>query len=97
MKEGAENKARRRRSVRESFATPLNQIALSHVDTVHSLDKTWRDILDTALAKVAMAHITTCLLIIKGSGGSIKNAGDLIVARHLSESPIDTIQMTNML
>ena len=90
MKEVAENKARRRRSVRESFPAPLNQIALRHVDTVQSLDKNRREILAMALAKVGMLHITTCLAIIKGSSDSIKNAGDLIAALQLPDIPTDT-------
>ncbi|MCI0564955.1 MAG: hypothetical protein MN733_41340, partial [Nitrososphaera sp.] len=95
MKEDAENKARRRRSIRESFPAPLNQIALRHVDTVQSLDRNRREILAATLVKVGMVHITTCLATIKGSGDSIKTESDLIATLHLSEIPIDTNSKDN--
>jgi hypothetical protein len=89
MKEDPENKARRRRSTRESFPSPLNQIPLRHVDTVQSLDSIRREILAGAIAKVGMVHIITCLATLKGSGDSIKTKSDLIAALHLSEIPIN--------
>jgi hypothetical protein len=95
MKEVPENKARRRRSTRESFPSPLNQIPLRHVDTVQSLDSTRREILARAIAKVGMVYIRTCLGIIKGSGDSIKTEGDLIATLHLSETPIDPDSQDN--
>ena len=88
MKEDPENKARRRRSTRESFPTPLNQIALRHVDTVQSLDSNRREILAKALTRAGMAHVTTCLAIIKGSRDSIQTESDLLAALHLTEIPI---------
>jgi hypothetical protein len=90
MKEDAEIKARRRRTIRESFPAPLNQIALRHVDTVQSLDGNWKAILAEALAKVGVAHIAACLTAIKSSGDSIKTEDELIAILHLSETPIDT-------
>ena len=95
MKEDPENKARRRRSIRESFPAPLNQIALRHVDTVRSLDRNRREILAATLVKVGMVHITTCLATLKGSGDSIKTESDLIATLHLSEIPIDTNSKDN--
>ena len=95
MKEIAENKARRRRKVRESFPAPLNQIALRHVDTVQSLDSNRREILAKAIAKVGMVYIRTCLDIIKGSGDYIKTEGDLIATLHLSKTPIDPNSQDN--
>ena len=97
MKEVPENKARRRRSIRESFPFPLNQIPLRHVDTVQSLDSNQREILARAIAKVGMVYVRTCLGIIKGSGVSIKTEGDLIATLHLSETPIDTNSKDNHL
>jgi len=97
MKEVAENKARRRRSVRESFLAPLNQIALRHVDTVQSLDMNRREILARALAQVGMVHITTCLAVIKGYGDSIKNDNDLIARLNLAKYPIDANSTDNSL
>ena len=72
MKEDAENKARRRRSIRESFPTPLNQIALRHVDTVQSLDRNWKSILADALAKVGVAHVAACLAAIRRRRESVQ-------------------------
>lgn len=88
MKEVPENKARRRRTIRESFPVPLNQIPLRHVDTVQSLDSNRREILARTIAHVGMVYMGTCLGIIKGSGVSIETEGDLIAALHLSEIPI---------
>ena len=95
MKEDPENKARRRRSIREAFPAPLNQIALRHVDTVQSLDRNRREILAATLVKVGMVHMTTCLATLKGSGDSIKTESDLIATLHLSEIPIDTNSKDN--
>ena len=89
MKEDAENKARRRRSIRESFPAPLNQIALRHVDTVQSLDGNRKAILAKALAKVGVARIAACLAAIKSSGDSIKSDIDLIATLNLTEIPTD--------
>jgi len=95
MKEVPENKARRRRSRRESFPAPLNQIALRHVDTVQSLDGNRKAILAKALAKVGVAHIAACLAAIKSSGDSIKTESDLIATLHLSKIQIDTNSQDN--
>jgi hypothetical protein len=89
MKEDAENKARRRRSVRESFPAPLNQIALRHVDTVQSLDGNRKAILAKALAKVGVARIATYLAAIKSSRDSSKSESDLIATLNLTEIPTD--------
>ncbi len=95
MKEDPENKARRRRSIREAFPAPLNQIALRHVDTVQSLDENRKAILAKALAKVGVVHIAVCLAAIKSSGDSIKTESDLIATLHLSEIPVDTNSQDN--
>jgi hypothetical protein len=95
MKEDAVNKARRRRSIRESFPAPLNQIALRHVDTVQSLDGNRKVILAKVLAQVGVAHVAACLAIMKSSGDSIKTESDLIATLHLSEIPIDTNSKDN--
>ena len=96
MKEDAENKARRRRSIRESFPAPLNQIALRHVDTVQSLDGNRKAILAKALAKVGVAHIAACVAVIKSFGDSIKTESDLIATLNLSEIPRDTNSTDNV-
>ena len=96
MKEDAESKARRRRSTRESFPAPLNQIALRHVDTVQSLDGNRKAILAKALAKVGVAHIAACLAAIKSSGDSIISESDLMATLKLSEIPIATYSTDNV-
>jgi hypothetical protein len=95
MKEDPENKARRRRNLRESFPVPLNQIALRHVDTVQSLNGNRKAILAKALAKVGVDRIAACLAVIKSSGDSIKTESDLIATLRLSEIPIDTNSKDN--
>ena len=90
MKEDPENKARRRRSIRESFPTPLNQIALRHVDAVQALNGNRRTILAQALAQVGVVHVANCLASMRSSGDSIKTESDLIATLHLSEIPIET-------
>lgn len=89
MKEDAESKARRRRNIRESFPVPLNQIALRHVDAVQALDGNRKATLARTLAQVGVVHLASCLAIMKGSGDSIKNEGDLIASLNLSEIPAD--------
>ncbi len=95
MKEDPETKARRRRSIREAFPAPLNQIALRHVDTVQSLDGNRKVILAKALAKAGVAHIAACLAAIKSLGGAIKTESDLIATLNLPEIPIDTNSKDN--
>jgi hypothetical protein len=95
MKEAAENKARRRRRIRESFPVPLNQIALRHVDTVQSLDGNRQAILAKALANVGVAHVANCLAAFKSSGDSIKSDNDLIAKLSLSKFPIDANSTDN--
>lgn len=95
MKEDPENKARRRRSIRESFPAPLNQIALRHVDTVQSLDGNWKAILAKALTNVGVGRIAACLAVLKSSGGSIKTESDLIAKLNRPEIPIEIISQDN--
>lgn len=95
MKESPEAKARRRRSARESFPTPLNEIALRHVDTVQSLDTNRREILARTLAKVGVDRIATCLMVIKTAGDSIKTESDLIATLRLSEIQEETSSQDN--
>jgi hypothetical protein len=83
----AELKSRRRRSLRESFPAPLNQIAMRHVDAVQSLSECQKAILAKAVSKVGIGHITTCLAALKKSGDSINNENDLIGMLDLSETP----------
>jgi hypothetical protein len=89
MKENAENKARRRRSLRDAFPAPLNQIALRHVDAVNSLDGSHKAILAKVLAQVGVVHVANCIATMKSSGDSIKNESDLIAALNRPEIPTD--------
>ena len=95
MKEDAESKARRRKSVRASFPIPLTQVALRHVDTVQSLDSDQRDLLAKTLARVGMDHLVRCLASIRNSGGAIKTETDLIAALHLTELLQDSHSQEN--
>jgi hypothetical protein len=95
MKDVPENKARRRRSTRESFPSPLNQIALRHVDTVQSLDQNAREILAATLLKVGMIHIRACLTALKASRNTINTDTDLIALINHSESPNEISSQKN--
>jgi len=90
MKEDAENKARRRRRLREAFPAPLNQIALRHVDAVQALEEDQRQILVAVLTRVGAARIAHCLAAIKNSAASIQSETDLIGLLNLPEIPQHT-------
>ena len=87
MKEDAENKARRRRRLRDAFPAPLNQIALRHVDAVQALEEPQRAILARVLAQVGVAYIAYCLAAIKSFGDAIRNETDLIGRLDVPERP----------
>jgi hypothetical protein len=87
MKEDAENKARRRRRLRDAFPAPLNQIALRHVDAVQALEGPQRAMLAGVLAQVGIAYIAHCLAAIKSSGDAIQNETDLIGMLDVPEIP----------
>lgn len=78
MAEDAEVKAQRRRRIRESFASPLKEIALRHVDSVQALSEEQRIILAQTLQKIGVQHLTACLAAIKAHASSIKDADTLI-------------------
>ena len=78
MSEDAVTKANRRRRVRESFASPLNEIALRHVDSVQALSEVQRGILVKVLQKTGLRYLVDCIAAMKNRDVSIKDDDDLI-------------------
>jgi hypothetical protein len=87
MADSPDNKARRRRRLRQAFPAPLDQVALRHVDAIQSLDGNQRAILAKAIAQTSIAIIPKCLAAIKNSGGSIQSETHLIALPDLTETP----------
>ena len=85
MADSPENKARRRRRLRQTFPAPLDQVAIRHVDSIQSLDGNQRTFLAGAIARTSMVNISKCLTAIKNSGGSIQSENDLITMLGLTE------------
>jgi hypothetical protein len=95
MKEDAENKARRRRMLREAFPAPLNQVALRHVDAVQALEGSQKTILARVLGQVGVSRIASCLAAIKRSRDAIRSETDLMglldpsgIPQHAEDSRI---------
>ena len=86
MADSPDNKARRRRRLRQTFPAPLDQVAIRHVDAIQSLDGNQRAILARAIAQTSMANIPRCLAAIKNSAGSIQSETDLIALLDLAET-----------
>src|SRR5262245_12394587 len=78
MAEDAETKAKRRRRIRDSFAPPLNEIALRHVDSVQALTESQRGILAQILPKIGFHHLGDCLMALKRSDVMINHENDLL-------------------
>ncbi len=87
MPEDAVTKAKRRRRIRESFASPLNEIALRHVDSVQALSEAQRGILANVLQKTGPRFLANCIDAIKNHGVSIKDEDDLIKWLESSAKP----------
>ena len=83
MADSPDNKARRRRRLRQTFPAPLDQVAIRYVDAIQSLDEGKRAILARAIAQTSMANIPRCLAAIKNAGGFIKSENDLIALLDL--------------
>ena len=81
----AQTKAVRRRSLRQTFPPPLNQIALRHVDSVAALDDGQRLILSQAVQKTSMRQAAAFIDILSKGTVLIQNVDDLIA---LISSPI---------
>ncbi len=86
MADSPDNKARRRRRLRQAFPAPLDQVAMRHVDTIRSLDGNQRALLAKAVAQTGTTNISKFLLAIKNSGGSIQGENDLIALLGLVET-----------
>ena len=74
----AQVKAIRRRTLREAFPPPLNQIAVRHVDSVAALDDDRRLILSQAIQKTSLRHAATFIDVLNKGTVLIQNADDLI-------------------
>jgi hypothetical protein len=86
MDDSPDNKARRRRRLRQTFPAPLDQVAIRHVDAIQSLDGNRRVILAKAIAQTSIANLPKCLAAIKNSGGSTQTETDLIALLDFAET-----------
>jgi hypothetical protein len=78
MTEDADSKAKRRRRIRDSFAPPLNEIALRHVDSVQALSEAQRATLIPVLQKTGLHRLGQCLMAFKNSEVVLSDETDLI-------------------
>ena len=74
----AQTKAIRRRTLRDAFPHPLNQIALRHVDSVAALDDDRRLILSKAIQKTDLRYAGTFVDALNKDGDRIQNEDDLV-------------------
>ena len=74
----AQTKAVRRKTLREAFPYPLNQIALRHVDSVAALDDAHRLILSSAIHKTDLRYAGTLLEALGKDANHLQNEDDLV-------------------
>ena len=74
----AQTKAARRRTLRDAFPYPLNQIALRHVDSVAALGDAQRGILSKAIQKTDLRHAATFIDVLNNGAVLIHSEADLI-------------------
>lgn len=74
----AQTKALRRRTLRDSFHPPLNQIALRYVDSIAALDDDRRLILSKAIQKTDLRFAATFIDVLNKGAVLIQNEDDLI-------------------
>ena len=74
----AQTKAIRRRTLREAFPYPLNQIALRHVDSVAALDDVQRLILSRAIQKTDLRYAGAFLEAFNKDVNQLQNEDDLV-------------------
>lgn len=86
MADSPDNKARRRRRLRQTFPAPLDQVAIRYVDAIQSLDGDKRAMLARAIAQTNLADISKCLAALKNSDGSIQSETDLIALLGLTKT-----------
>lgn len=96
MADSPENKARRRRRLRQTFPAPLDQVAIRHVDAIQSLNGNQKAILAKMVAQTSIANISRYLAAIKSSDASIQSEIDLIALLDLAETlTADAIEDTS--
>ena len=74
----AQTKAIRRRTLREAFPHPLNQVALRHVDAVAALDDAQRLILSKAIQKTELRYAGTLLEALNKDVEHLQNEDALV-------------------
>ena len=74
----SQTKAIRRRTLREAFPPPLNQIALRHVDSVAALDDVRRSILSKAIQKTDLRHAATFIDVLNKGAVLVQSEDDLL-------------------
>ena len=74
----AQTKAVRRRTLRDGFPHPLNQIALRHVDSVAAITDTQRLVLSKAVQKSSLRHAVAFIEALNQQGNQIQNEDDLV-------------------
>lgn len=74
----AQTKAIRRRTLREAFPHPLNQVALRHVDSVAALDDAHRLILSRAIQKTDLRYVGTFLEALNKDVHHLQNEDSLV-------------------
>ncbi len=89
----AQTKAVRRRTLRDGFPYPLNQIALRHVDSVAALTDVQRLILSKALQKSNLRHAATYVEALNQLGNHIQNEDDLVAL--ISTRPVKKVEKAN--
>lgn len=90
----AQTKAIRRRTLRDTFPYPLNQIALRHVDSIAALNDAQRLILCRAIQKTDFRYAATFVDALNKDGDHIQNEDDLVALippppMKEADSPID--------
>jgi len=88
----AQTKAIRRRTLRDTFPHPLNQIALRHVDSVAALDDDRRLILSKAIRKTDLRHAATFVDALNKDGDRIQNEDDLVAL--IPSTPAKEVEST---
>jgi hypothetical protein len=88
----AQTKAIRRRTLRDSFPHPLNQIALRHVDSVAALDDDRKLILSKAIQKTDLRYAATFVDALNKDGNRIQNEDDLVAL--IPSTPAKEVEST---
>lgn len=97
----AQSKALRRRTLRDAFPQPLNQIALRHVDSVAALDDDRRLILSKAVQKTDLRFAVTFIDVLNKGAVLVQNEDDLIAllpspSANEAEKPIGNTDISEV-